>query len=447
MDPMLIPELVRRLTMALLMLVHIQFAAFLIGIFGLGVAMEFFGMLSPGHPHFDRLARGLVRTAILVYSTGAVIAIIFVLVITLFWPTFWYAIMKITFWPMILEGITFVLTILYLFPWYYTWDALARFKAVHVSLGLALVLVAQLQQSMIDIMAGYMLTPTPPDDLLRVFFNASAIPLDMHRIVGDVSFAGFVVAGYCAFKTLRTNDAEQRSFYDWAGHIGLIAGVGFLFLQPAIGLSYAEEIRANAPGAFTTMMRGRLSWTFLVQVAFLSFLFVLGVLYMWLQVRKSAGHGQRLLKTLLVVDILSALLLCQPYVIGPSQDYPWIYWVNPIGSMQPWKYIALAGLTLASISALLAYLRPQRHKIKWGYLDHGGRGAQYTLVTLAFLASAMMLIMGYIRESARSPYLIYYDQRIDQQERFPGLQPAPGTNSTLSPGSSTSTESGSGRGR
>lgn len=425
MEPTMVPEVIRRLSMALLMLFHIQIAAFLIGIFGLGVTMEFFGILSPGHPYFDRLGHALARISVLLYGTGAVLAISFILVITLLWPDFWYLIMRITFWPMVLEGITFVLTILYLFPWYYTWNSLARFKAVHVSMGLALVVVAQLQQSMIDIMAGYMLTPTPPEDLLRVFFNPTAIPLDMHRIVGDISFAGFIVGGYAAFRALRTQDAEQRAYYDWIGNIGLIAGLGFMFLQPAIGLSYLEEIRASAPGAFTVMMRGRLSWVFLVQSAFLSLLFFLSVLYMMLQLRNSGRGGVRLLRGLLILVGLSGLLLVQPYVLGPSQDHMWVNWVNPIGAMQPWKYVALAGLSLGSIGALLAYMIAQRRGLRWGQMGRDGRRAQYALVALAVLGSAMMLIMGYIRESGRDPYLIYYQMRVDEPSRFPRLEPTP----------------------
>lgn len=425
MEPTLVPDLVRRLAMALLMLLHIQFAAFLIGVFGLAVFAEFLGVLSPGRPYFDRLARGLARTSVILYSTGAVLAIMFIAIIALFWPTFWYVVMRVSFWPMVLESITFVLTILYLFPWYYTWDRLAGFKPAHLAMGLALVAVANAQQAMIDVMAGYMLSPTPPGDLLRVFFNATVLPLDAHRIVGDLSFAGFVIAGYAAFRALRAREEERRRYYDWMGNVGLIAGIGFMFLQPAIGLAYVEEIRANSAGAFTIMMRGPLSWVFLMQVTFLSALFFLGVLYMVLQTQKSGGHGARLIRVMLLLVGLSALLLMQPYVIGPSQGFQWINWINPIGTMQPWKYIAMGGMTLGAIGALIGYLGSLQRGIRWGHMAQGGRGAQYALLTLAILGSLMMLLMGFIRENSRQPFLIYYELRGQQPEVFPPLQPTP----------------------
>ena len=425
MEPTQVPQLVKSLGIAFLMLTHIQFAAFLIGAFGLAVAAELLGMLNPGQPSFDRFARSLGRATVILYSSGAVLAIVFILVVSLVFPTFWYTLMQISFWPLYLEAITFALTILYLFPWYYTWDRLAGLKPVHVSMGLALILVAQLQQGMIDIQAAYMLTPTPPGDLLRLFMSPATLPLNAHRLAGDFSFAGFVVAGYAAIRALRAREPERRAYYDWMGNLGFLAGLGFLFLQPAIGLSFLEEIRVNTPGAFNSMMRGRLSWVFLVLSGFFALLFCLSIYYMLLQVRKSGRRGQGLISGLLVVAVLSGLLLIQPYVIGPSQDYMWIDWVNPIGAMQPWKYIALAGLTLAALFALFSYTGSQRRGLRWGEMGLGGRRAQYVLAFVAILTSITMLTMGYVRESSRGPYLIYYRMRIDQPERFPQIPMTP----------------------
>ncbi|MHB1134020.1 MAG: cytochrome ubiquinol oxidase subunit I [Chloroflexota bacterium] len=420
---MALPELVRRLTMALLMLTHLQFASFLIGVFTLGVAVEFLWVLSRHNEWLLRLAKGLSLTAVILYGYGAVLAIMFVLLIALMWPTFWIGLVQINFWPFVLEGITFVLTILYLFPWHYTWNSLARFPAVHLSLGLALAVVAQLQQAMIDIVAGYMLTPVPPENQLRLFLNPTAIPLDMHRLAGDLSLAGFFIAAFAAFRTLRSRQSADRAYYDWMGHIGLITGLGFLFIQPAVGLSYVEEIRANAPGAFSQMMRGSLSWVFLVQIFILSVLFFLGVLYMWLQVRKSGRQGGGVLRAMLVLVGLSGLLAIQPYVIGPSQDYAWVAWVNPLGAMQPWKYLALAGLSLGALVATVVYLGASQRGLRWGELAAGGRRAQYTLLVLGVAVSLMMLVMGYIRESGRLPFLIYNQYTVEEQERFTPLPP------------------------
>lgn len=411
--------------MGLLMLVHVQFASFLIGVITLGVALEFIWVVTRRNEWFDRLAYSIARVSVYIYSFGAVLAIAFVLLTALFWPVFWVELVRVTFWPFALEAVTFVIEIVFLFPWYYTWRSMRRHQAAHLSLGLALVVAAQWQQAFIDIVAGYMMTPVPPEDVVRLFLNPTATPLNMHRFAGDLSLAGFFVATAGGVLFLRARTAEDRRYYDWVGHIGLITGLGFLFIQPAIGLSYAEEIRANAAGAFSMMMRGSLSWVFLVQIAILSLLFFLGIYYMWLQVRKSRLPGQRTIFWTLVIAGFSGLLAIQPYVIGPSQDSAWIPWVNPLGAMQPWKYIALAGLSLSGIIAVLAYLSASRRGLAWGEVERGGRRAQKVLVVLGVSVSLMMIVMGYIREAGRLPYLIYSQPgfTIEQQQQYPELPP------------------------
>ena len=173
------------------------------------------------------------------------------------------------------------------------------------------------------------------------------------------------------------------------------------------------------------MMRGRNAWLFLLQVTFLSVLFLLGMIYMTLQVRKSRRPRGRLMWWLVGAEAVGALLLMQPYTIGPNEYFHWVNWVNPIGSMQPWKYIAMAIMTLAAITAVLVYLGAQRKGMRWGFLGSGGRGAQYSLLTLAVFASFMMALMGYIRENSRIPYLIFYQQTLDQPELYPGPGPTP----------------------
>jgi len=424
-EPSVIPELARRIVIAFLLLTHIQFAAFLIGIFSIAVALEFFSLLATDSVHLRRVSHGLGKTATLIYSTGAVLAFSVMFILAIFFPIFWYTIQRINFWPFFLEALTFVLTVLYLFPWFFTWRSLENFRWVHLSLGGALIIAAYFQQSLIDVIAAYMLTSVPAEQLLRVFFTPTTIPLDMHRILGDVSFAGFVLAGYASVRALRSRDEADRAYFDWFGSLALLAGLAFMFLQPAVGVEYLEEIRADSPGGFNVMMRGPNAWLFLVQVAVLSVLFLLGVYYMLLQVRKSGHRSAGTLRAMLWIGIISALLLVQPRVIGPGVEHPWVAWENPLGTMQPWKYLAMGGLTLSGIIAVGAYLGAYRRGLRWGYFGDGGRRAQRVLLTLAIFASLMMLLMGFIRENSRLPFVIYYQQQLSQPERFPQLQVTP----------------------
>ncbi len=422
MQPTVISETLRRLAMALLMLSHIQIAAFVIGGLVIAVAAQSGALLAlHSQNYLKRLGRSLAFTVVVVYSSGAVLAIIFVLLISQLWPSVWYSLMRVNRWPMLLEAITFALTIAFIFPYWYLWKRLAAFPAVHLALGVAGVAVVHLQQSMIDIMAGYMLTNAPPENFLRVFLNPTAIPLDMHRTVGNISFAGFLLAAYAAVRTLRSKGEESRAYHDWLGELGLLIGLGFLFLQPAIGVFYMEEIRWHSSGAFNSMMRGRLSWVFLGQALLFSSILFLAVLYLTRQADGVSKRMTRILRLLLVLNTLGGLLLIQPYVIGPSQYTFWIRWTNPIGSMQPFKYIAFAVQSISSFAAVLVYLGGGIRTTRRTYSFQTNRGAQKVLFSLGCTASLMMLVMGYIRESSRLPFSIYGVQRIDSPMKLPAL--------------------------
>jgi len=425
MEPAQIPLEVRRLAIGFTTMTHIQIAALVVGLLGIGALTELIGIQQPAQTYFDRLAKGLTRIVVIIYSAGGVLAIVFIVILFLAVPTFWYVILRDNFWPFVLEADTFLLTTLFLFSWFFTWDRLVRFKWLHVSLGLAVFLVVWMQEAMIDVVASYMLTPAPPTEWMRIFLNPTSMALNVHRLVGDFSFGGFVIAGAGAVLALRARDPERRAYYDWVGNLGLLVGVFMLFFMPAIGIEYVLEIRLHSPGAFDTLMRGRLSWFFLLLVTYYAILFFLGVLYMKLQAGKSGRRGQGVFRGALILIGLSWLLLVQPYTLGPSQDHAWLNWVNPFGSMQPWKYIAFAALTLTGLYALLAYLGTLRRGLRWGRMEQGGRGAQWALLAVALMASGTMLWMGYIRESARWPYTIYYQILVSQPEQYPQLPVTP----------------------
>jgi cytochrome bd-type quinol oxidase subunit 1 len=103
--------------MGLLMLVHVQFASFLIGVITLGVALEFIWVVTRRNEWFDRLAYSIARVSVYIYSFGAVLAIAFVLLTALFWPVFWVELVRVTFWPFALEAVTFVIEIVFTSRW------------------------------------------------------------------------------------------------------------------------------------------------------------------------------------------------------------------------------------------------------------------------------------------------------------------------------------------
>jgi cytochrome bd-type quinol oxidase subunit 1 len=72
--------------------------------------------------------------------------------------------------------------------------------------------------------------------------------------------------------------------------------------------------------------------------------------------------------------------------------------------MNPWKYAALAGMTLTGMLMFFVYLAAIQRGFKWGVR---GVGPHVTLILLAFLVAAISVDMGIIREEARRPFMIY----------------------------------------
>ena len=56
--------------------------------------------------------------------------------------------------------------------------------------------------------------------------NFSWMPLNLHRLVGNVTFGGFIAGLIAAYMYMRSKTDEERSYYDWMGFVGNMIGVG-----------------------------------------------------------------------------------------------------------------------------------------------------------------------------------------------------------------------------
>jgi len=306
--------------------------------------------------------------------------------------------------------------------WYYTWDPLKNFKGLHMAMGGLLAIASFIQVYMIDIVASYMLTPTPPNNPIRLALNPTSYPLTVHRTVGNLAYMGFAVAGFCAFKLLRARTPEDRAFYDWGGSFGVLWGVSMTLLQPIVGYSYAKEIQLHAYTSWYKMMRGSLSPVFIWQITLLGLMFLVATFYFTRRLRTDGAPGHRLLRLLSGGLVLATLLAALPHhlaltydeVLAAGLDRP--FWqgglINPLGAMIPWKVLALMAYTLLAIAAVTWYVRGLS-AVRWG---SAGRVEQRLLMVSTVLTIAMIITMGFIRENGRSPDLITGHMRIEQQQ-------------------------------
>lgn len=418
-------------TIGTLFSIHILIAGLVSGAGELAPAIEFLGYVRQRR-RYDRLARGLAHFMTLYFSVSSTIALLLITVLLVgFWGHFWSTMVTIGWWPFFIEAWTFVLQVSFAYLWYYTWDPLRGFKGLHMAMGGLLAIASFLQVYMIDIIASYMLTPTNPQNPLRLALNATSYPLTVHRTVGNLAYIGFVVGAFSAIRFLRARDPEDRAFYDWAGSFGILWGVAMTLVQPIVGYSYAKEIQLHTYQSWYTMMFGRLSTVFLWQITLLGLMFIVALLYFTRRLATDEARGAGLLKLITAGTVASTLLAALPYhlsftydaVVAAGLNRP--FWegglINPLGSMIPWKVLALMGYSLLAIAGVVWYLRGLPGVV-WGTAR---RGEQRLLMVMAVLTMAMMVTMGFIRENGREPFLISGEMTIAGQQNVQTTHPTP----------------------
>ncbi len=420
-----VPIIGKNVVIAVLVQSHILFAAFIIGAVLIASTSEYLGVVTK-QPRYERFARNLARFVVLLFASGAALAITFVLALITLFPVFFSYLQNIFFWVFLIEAFMFLGQIIIVYAWYNVWDKLAYRKILHVTFGMIAGFFGLMAMTMIDAVASYMLTPAeaPATDVARTFLNQTMVPLNMHRFVGNFSYAGFLIAGWGGWRYLRSTREEDREYYDWMGHWGLIWGFGFLIIQPVIGYGYLKGIRESAPEAFNTIMLGDKAWLFLLLVTEIAFMSIAATAY-FVHKLKFAVKPMPLVRKMAVGALgFTALFTLLNIIPSDAQIIPGIIEFAggeetkiPLGGMYPWKYIGLIGLMLVGFFVIAMYLRAASNGFHWG---RASRWSQYALIGCAFFVVMTMMTMGYTRETARRVdndpgYLIYNCITLEQE--------------------------------
>jgi cytochrome bd ubiquinol oxidase subunit I len=423
-----VPVIGKNVVIAVLVQSHILFAAFIIGAVLIAATSEYLGMVTKQN-NYERFARNLARFVVLLFASGAALAITFVLALVTLFPVFFSILQNIFFWVFLVEAFMFLGQIIIVYAWYNVWDKLAYRKSLHVVFGFIAGFFGLMAMTMIDAVASFMLTPAEVTSeatlVARSFLNQTMVPLNMHRFVGNFSYAGFLIAGWAGWRYLRTTREDDREYYDWLGHFGLLWGFGFLIMQPIIGYGYLKGIRESSPEAFNTIMLGSKAWVFNLLVLWIAVLSIASTAYFVHKLRFTIKPMETLRKLAVGALGFTALFTVLNIIPADADLIPQIGLVFgqgegtqiPLGSMYPWKYIGLIGLMLVGFFIVALYLRASATGFHWG---RASRWSQYALMACAFFVVLTMITMGYTRETARRvdnnpAYLIYGCVKLDQQ--------------------------------
>ncbi len=402
-----IPGIGKEVVMAVIWQSHIFHAAFIAGILLIASVSEYLGVLTK-QPKYDRFAKNAATTTVLIFAVGSSIPIVGVLALITLYPVFWSYLQNMMFWVLFAEAFMFVGEIILIYAWYVSWERLAYRKKLHVVIGFMAAMLVIAQFTFINVVASYMLTPAlePATNVAATYINATFLPLNMHRFVGNISFVGFLIAGYAGLRYLRSTREESREYYDWMGHWGLVWGFGFLLLQPFVGYGYLKAIREHNTAAFDYIMLGEKSWLFNLLATELAIMGVAAVAYCLHKIR-FAVKPMPLLRNM-TLGSLGFMTLFGALNLIPSDAslVPQIGWEFfdgedtkiPLGEMYPYKYIGLIGMMLVGIFALALYLKATASGFHWG---RASRWSQYALIVTAVTVISTMFTMGYTRETAR----------------------------------------------
>jgi cytochrome bd-type quinol oxidase subunit 1 len=312
---------------------HILFAAFILGAPIFAVVAEWLGHKN-NDPKYDRLAKEVIKVTVILYSMTALTGGLFLFVLLGTYPDFSTWLIKHFFLVFaVIYPLLFILETVILYTYFYSWDSMkGPLKGRHIALGVLLNIVGTVTLFVIDGPTSFMNTPAKAAEgvslvefiqtasLWDKMANFSWMPLNLHRIVGNVTFGGFIAGLIAAYMYMGSKTDEERSYYDWMGFVGNMIGVGALLLLPFMGYLLAYELCDYDASICPYMMADQLSMFFEMQGAMIGLIFLASNYYIWLSLKRIEG-----VEKIRMSGFVALAVLVMPAVMG----YAWYLFPPP----------------------------------------------------------------------------------------------------------------------
>ncbi len=307
--------------------VHLMFAAFVLGVPMFAVVAEAIGIFG-GESRYDRLAKEFTRLLLVAYSATAIWGAILVFLLASLYPRFW-AYLTAVFGPSMwaYAGLFFFESFT-LYLYYYGWDRwkYGPSKLWHWTLGIMLNVWGTVVMLIANSWLTYMMSPprdiTSSTDpmtikLWHAIFNATWMPINVHRLIANVVFGGAIVAAYASYRFLAAKTDEERAHYDWMGYVGNFIAISALIVLPFAGYYLGREVYQYDQSMGITMMGGFMSWLWVIQAFLIAVLFLAGNYYLWIGMGRIPGaeRYRPYTKYLLIVLVLGAIVWGTPHTM------------------------------------------------------------------------------------------------------------------------------------
>jgi cytochrome bd-type quinol oxidase subunit 1 len=403
--------------------IHLMFAAFVLGVPMFAVVAEAIGIFGKDQ-RYDRLAKEFTRLLLIAYSATAIWGAVLTFLLATLYPKFFAyltAIFGVSMWVYVsiffFESFT-------LYLYYYGWDRwkVGRAKIGHWALGILLNVWGTLVMFIADSWLTYMMTPprdVTPDTvpgtikLWHAILNHTWMPINIHRLIGNVVFGGAIVGAYASYRFLAAKTDAERAHYDWMGYVGNFIAISALIVLPFAGYWLGREIYQYDQSMGITMMGGFMSWLWVIQAFLIAVLFLTGNYYLWVGMGRIPGaeRFRPYTKWLLAVLVLGAIVWGTPHtMIADSRElaamggshHPFL---GVLGVMSA-KNTAVNLMILATFLSFLLYRRANiRPVVPWAQAGTRIQGAMFAIAAAVVLFYG---IRGYFVEAiVRIGYSVY----------------------------------------
>ena len=402
---------------------HLMFAAFVLGVPMFAVVAEAIGIFGKDQ-RYDRLSKEFTRLLLIAYSATAMWGATLTFFLATLYPRFFAYLLSIFAPSVWVYGAIFFFESFTLYLYYYGWDRwkYGRAKLVHWGLGILLNVWGTIVMFIADGWLTYMMTPprdiTPQTQVASIrfweaFMNHTWMPINIHRLIGNVVFGGAIVGAYASYRFLAAKTDEERAHYDWMGYVGNFIAISALIVLPFAGYWLGREIYQYDQSMGITMMGGFMSWLWVIQAFLIAVLFLAGNYYLWVGMGRIPGaeRFRPYTKWLLAVLVIGAIVWGTPHtMIADSRElaamggshHPFL---GVLGVMSA-KNTAVNLMILATFLSFLMYRRANiRPVVPWAQTGTRIQGAMF------IIAAAIVLfygIRGYFVEAiVRIGYSVY----------------------------------------
>src|SRR5688572_23606383 len=275
---------------------HLNFAAFILGVPIFAVIIEIIGWRTRD-ARYDWLSHELVKLTFAAFSTTALLGALLLFLLIGYYPRFWNYMTSIFFPTYWVYALLFFLETFTVYVWYYGWDWLSGSrKWIHVSLGVLSNLFGTAILLVANSWVTFMISPAGVDEagalkgtVWAAINNFTWMPINIHRLIANIVFGGTICAAYAAFRFLGAKTAEERARYDWMGYIGNFVALAAFIVLPFAGYWLGREIYAFNQTMGITMMGGFMSWLWIIQAILIGVLFIGSNYYLWLGMERIPG--------------------------------------------------------------------------------------------------------------------------------------------------------------